>query len=650
MPPYPFSTALGNLTGPVNGQNNLFSFTPFPFRLQYSVPQASGTLLFRNGLLQDIPGDYTEGAGYFTFPSLPAPDTITARVYQGGGATRLHLNRGLAVIGTQTLWISLQPGISLAPPFMLFRNGQLLTNGDDYTISAPWIELLTAQQIQPGDNFIALIGTGGVPCSTTPISFIPLPNNNVMLFRNGQFLNVGVDYYFAPTGAVVIGAQAPLPGDLFAIKSFPISVGMYAAGVTGAQDGMNRVFTLADPLTEMIFLNGVLQSLGLDYTLAGTVLTFTAAPGPTDIISAETFEYAASTQCSTWNGSIAGALDGANKRFACAGSGAMMLFRNGLLQYPGVDYVPGAILPTIFNMIAAPVPGDVLTAQVFSSVAPQPFIASFGYSQFPITGTINGVSPTFTLPGFLNNQWETQDAVPVVVIHGAAGLPGFAFPGSTIPGFSISTIAPAFTLQAPSQVMLFRNGQLLTQGIDYTQSAATVTLIGAQIPQPGDTLTAQIWAGGGPTQVSNVDGSLYYASAVEVFLFISGLLETQPAQGIATGDMARYGQAPVTGSVPTVEAWVPDVTLMEPAFNLPVQFSTLDGSLQVTGNAIFTLSTGALVTGVMVFKNGGDLEYGVDFVWSCMQLSSAGPWVTTVTFLLAAPLPSDVVTVEASLS
>ena len=137
---------------------------------------------------------------------------------------------------------------------------------------------------------------------------------------------------------------------------------------------------------------------------------------------------------------------------------------------------------------------------------------------------------------------------------------------------------PAFTLSPPvppQQEWVFRNGLLMTQGLDVAMSGATAALISAQIPPPGDVISAAVWG------------------------------------------------------TPPAEAW-------QPPFNLPAQFSTNDGSIigVLNGaNNVFTLATGLLVTGIVLFFNGLQMTPNVDFTWSCLQVSSAGPWSTTIAMM-----------------
>jgi hypothetical protein len=59
--------------------------------------------------------------------------------------------------------------------------------------------------------------------------------------------------------------------------------------LTGTVDGTNDEFTLASAVrtgSEAIYLNGLLQVVGDDYTVAGATLTFVAAPEAGDKVAA----------------------------------------------------------------------------------------------------------------------------------------------------------------------------------------------------------------------------------------------------------------------------------------------------------------------------------------------------------------------------
>ena len=75
---------------------------------------------------------------------------------------------------------------------------------------------------------------------------------------------------------------------------------------------------------------------------------------------------------------------------------------------------------------------------------------------------------------------------------GGASTPIFA--DQETPIGTINGVNTIFTIgAAPSplaSLMIFRNGVLKRQGVDYTVSSATVTFVSGQIPQTGDSLTA----------------------------------------------------------------------------------------------------------------------------------------------------------------
>ncbi len=141
-----------------------------------------------------------------------------------------------------------------------------------------------------------------------------------------------------------------------------------------------------------------------------------------------------------------GTLDGSNAAFSLAQTPApaasLKLYRNGLLQSPGIDYSLSGSAVT-FVAASVPHPGDVLSAYYrVPGTAP---LASFTDSEIP-GGMIDGNNAVFTL---------------------------------------VSAPAPAVSLK------LYKNGVLLTQNADYTISGSTITFSNASVtPQPGDALIA----------------------------------------------------------------------------------------------------------------------------------------------------------------
>ncbi len=183
--------------------------------------------------------------------------------------------------------------------------------------------------------------------------------------------------------------------------------------------------------------------------------------------------------------------------------------------------------------------------------------------------------------------------------------------------------------------MLFRNGLLLTDGLDYAQNGVTVMLSPAQTPQLTDVLTAHPWRTGGPVQVTTFDDTLDYAVASLVMPFRNGL-QMSVLDVIGDGNTVTFrpGEVLLTDDTVTALAWTPNVFDPDmPPLNLPTRFGSDDGSIigVLDGvNGLFTLRTSGLITQVMVFWNGDMQTEGPDYAWRCRQVDSAGAWATII--------------------
>ncbi len=141
-----------------------------------------------------------------------------------------------------------------------------------------------------------------------------------------------------------------------------------------------------------------------------------------------------------------GAMNGANSTYTLAQTpnpvNSVAVYRNGLLQSPGVDYSLSGSTVT-FMPTSIPRATDVVTA--YYRVPGLPALVTFVDAETP-AGAIDGNNLSFTL----------------------ANAP-----------------APAAALK------LFKNGVLLTQNADYTVSGSTITFANATVvPQSGDRLMA----------------------------------------------------------------------------------------------------------------------------------------------------------------
>lgn len=139
----------------------------------------------------------------------------------------------------------------------------------------------------------------------------------------------------------------------------------------------------------------------------------------------------------------AGLINGSNATFTLANvpnpPASLALFRNGLLLTQGGDYALASNAIT-FQTGAIPQPNDVLAASYRLSVS----IPGVGFvDQAVPTGTINGSNGVFRLS---------------------------------------STPSPTASLA------VYRNGLLMSAGVDYSLSGATITFMTASVPQANDTL------------------------------------------------------------------------------------------------------------------------------------------------------------------
>lgn len=142
---------------------------------------------------------------------------------------------------------------------------------------------------------------------------------------------------------------------------------------TGAINGTNASFTLASapsPATSLnLFRNGLLLRQSVDYTISGSTVTMASGsiPASGDVVQA--WYRLAGTGTPTVlfneNETPTGVVDGSNGAFSLQATPSpavsLQLFRNGMLQKAGVDYMLSTNVIT-FAAGAQPRPGDVLQA------------------------------------------------------------------------------------------------------------------------------------------------------------------------------------------------------------------------------------------------------------------------------------------------
>jgi hypothetical protein len=235
----------------------------------------------------------------------------------------------------------------------------------------------------------------------------------------------------------------------------------------GVIDGVNQYFHVIGPVPNpaylKVYLNGVLQILGVDYTFGPPPnFTFVTAPAIGDTLvccystGPSLFTYTPGVLYDFEEPTISG------NQFTLQyyPQTQPVVYRNGLFQVLGIDY--NQISAKTFEFTAAyqqtpvycgnpnntPVPyGQVITkadtcAVSYVALGNCPFVPAFQYAEAPV-GVPDGVATTFTL---------AYEPVPY------------------------------------SSLELYRNGVLLKQGFDYILTSGNITFLPAAIPQVGDTL------------------------------------------------------------------------------------------------------------------------------------------------------------------
>ena len=205
-------------------------------------------------------------------------------------------------------------------------------------------------------------GTGGIQYATLPISI-------------SQVTSLSADL------ASINGSVAALASQ---VTSLSAAVNSTGAGTTtasfsdaevpgGVLNGSNATFNLAQnptPLSSLsLYRNGLLQSVGIDYTLSGTVVTFLPAsvPKSTDTIAAY-YRVPGTAPLATFtdNEIPAGTIDGLNVAFTLAAApspaASLKIYKNGVLLVQGADYTLSGSNITFASTNVTPQVGDALLA------------------------------------------------------------------------------------------------------------------------------------------------------------------------------------------------------------------------------------------------------------------------------------------------
>jgi hypothetical protein len=121
------------------------------------------------------------------------------------------------------------------------------------------------------------------------LSSTPNPPSSLSLFRNGMLMLPGLDYTLAANVISFPLIDRPQSGDII-MTSYRTTGNVPGVGFvdgqipTGTADGVNTVFTLPqipNPISSLaLYRNGIRMKLNLDYTVAGSTITFGPAYAP----------------------------------------------------------------------------------------------------------------------------------------------------------------------------------------------------------------------------------------------------------------------------------------------------------------------------------------------------------------------------------
>jgi hypothetical protein len=197
---------------------------------------------------------------------------------------------------------------SPAASLQLFQDGVLQIQGTDYTLSGNTITFMNAPGAGSPPSALlnafyrygSTIGTyvdaetpGGAVNGfnvTFTLANAPSPTVSLRLYDNGVFQVQGTDYTLS--GATITFANAPTAGDqLVAYYVYSASTSYADAEVpSGTVNGLNVTFGLAhtpNPAASLdLYVGGIHQLSGSDFTLSSATITFASAPSSGAILTA----------------------------------------------------------------------------------------------------------------------------------------------------------------------------------------------------------------------------------------------------------------------------------------------------------------------------------------------------------------------------
>lgn len=183
---------------------------------------------------------------------------------------------------------------------------------------------------------------------------------------------------------------------------------------------------------------------------------------------------------------------------------AIFTSSNGLTTWTETWQVPPASYPlTIAEVNVTNQTGSSQQVTISQVIGLTANLNAINGSLVSLTTTANGVSSQVAT---LSSSVATLTAL----VNGlSSGTISTAFSDAEVPGGTINGTNTTFTLantpSPASTLALYRNGLLMTQGVDYSLSGSTVSFVSGETPQSGDVLQAYYRLAGSSTAPLFVD-------------------------------------------------------------------------------------------------------------------------------------------------
>lgn len=227
--------------------------------------------------------------------------------------------------------------------------------------------------------------TGGIIIGSNPVVTVPQSSTiqitDVTGLSNELAIRPMIGPAFANSRAAVIDATGAIDGaagnasDCLHVDGTSASCGGGSSNIfvdsevpSGAMNGANPSFTLANtpvpPTSVSIWRNGLFEHYGVDYSVAGSAITFLGTPPQYGDVLVASYRTGTLSGVTFVDGETPGGTpNGANSTFTLANSpnpaASLALYRNGLRLEASIDYTLNGATIT-FLSAALPQSGDTL--------------------------------------------------------------------------------------------------------------------------------------------------------------------------------------------------------------------------------------------------------------------------------------------------